>query len=86
MGTPHLGSDKATWGKMATKLANLVLKDNNDRIIKTLEIGSDVAEHLREEFEGIVMDLELRTCLEELGYGKAGKARLPHPSSQGHII
>jgi hypothetical protein len=57
LGTPHRGSAYADWGQIASNLARLVLQDSNKRIIKTLEVNSEVLENIQEEFIKIV-DME----------------------------
>lgn len=54
LGTPHRGSAYADWGQIASNLARLVLQDSNKRIIKTLEVNSEVLENIQEEFIKIV--------------------------------
>jgi hypothetical protein len=50
LGTPHRGSAYADWGQVATNLARLVLQDSNKKILRTLEVNSEVLEYIQEEF------------------------------------
>ena len=54
LGTPHRGSEYADWGQIASNLAQLVFQDSNKRIIKTLEVHSEVLENIQDDFIKIV--------------------------------
>lgn len=54
LGTPHRGSGLAGWGKIAWNLASITLQDSNTRIIKTLDVNSEVLENIHEDFKTIV--------------------------------
>ncbi|KAI0179599.1 hypothetical protein GGR52DRAFT_579405 [Hypoxylon sp. FL1284] len=56
LGTPHRGSSSAGWGTIASNLASLALQDTSKRIIKTLEVNSEVLDNIHDEFQGIVLD------------------------------
>tara|TARA_R110002003_G_scaffold1634_3_gene23311 strand:+ start:198 stop:476 length:279 start_codon:yes stop_codon:yes gene_type:complete len=60
LGTPHRGSAYADWGQIASNLARLVLHDSNKRILKTLEVNSEVLENIQEEFIKIVYNGEIK--------------------------
>lgn len=49
MGTPHLGSDKATLLQPLTQLSSLV-RSTNKRIVATLKPGSEVLASLQQVF------------------------------------
>ena len=75
-GTPHRGSSKAAWGSIATNIAKVVLKDQNDKVIDALNRGSETLERLQWSFSGVLPRLKIVTCLEDLNYSKAGKVHL----------
>ena len=54
LGTPHRGSAYADWGQIASNLAQLVFQDSNKKLLKTLEVNSEVLENIHEEFIKIV--------------------------------
>lgn len=54
LGTPHRGSAYAGWGQIASNLARLALQDSNKKILKALEVNSEVLDNIHEEFKTIV--------------------------------
>ena len=74
-GTPHRGSDSASWGLMATNLAKAAQMDVNDAILRDLDpaSGSSKLLELRRDFHDVLQDsmrrssLQLYTFQEELG-------------------
>ena len=74
-GTPHRGSDSASWGLMATALAKAAQMDVNDAILRDLDpaSGSSKLLELRRDFHDVLQDsrcrspLQLYTFQEELG-------------------
>ncbi|KAI1455276.1 hypothetical protein F4805DRAFT_468791 [Annulohypoxylon moriforme] len=60
LGTPHQGSSYAGWGAIASNLAGLALQDTNKRIVKTLEVNSEVLDNIQEEFLRVVPDADIR--------------------------
>lgn len=74
-GTPHRGSDSASWGLMASNLAKAAQMDVNDAILRELNpaSGSSKLLELRRDFHDILQDpgqrspLQLYTFQEELG-------------------
>ena len=74
-GTPHRGSDSASWGLMASNLAKAAQMDVNDAILRDLDpaSGSSKLLELRRDFHDILQDsrhrslLQLYTFQEELG-------------------
>lgn len=50
LGTPHRGSEHASLGLIAYRVARAAGFDANDRMLRTLQQESDVLELLREEF------------------------------------
>ncbi|KAL9102394.1 MAG: hypothetical protein Q9163_002460 [Psora crenata] len=59
LGTPHRGSERADWGKIASNLARLVLQDSNKKIVKALEVDSEVLDNIHEQF----MDIVSKHCI-----------------------
>ena len=74
-GTPHRGSDSASWGLMASNLAKAAQMDVNDAILRELDPASGNSKllELRRDFYDILQDTEQRSRLqlytfqEELG-------------------
>ena len=74
-GTPHRGSDSASWGLMAGNLAKAAQMDVNDGILRDLDPASSSSKlfELRRDFHDILQDsgqrnpLQLYTFQEELG-------------------
>ncbi|PQE18225.1 Vegetative incompatibility HET-E-1 protein [Rutstroemia sp. NJR-2017a WRK4] len=54
LGTPHRGSTSTGWGEIVLNLARLALQDSNKKILKTLEVNSEVLDNVHEEFKTIV--------------------------------
>ncbi|KAJ5166726.1 uncharacterized protein N7482_005507 [Penicillium canariense] len=80
MGTPHLGSNKASWAAPLTKLGN-VLRKTNREIVQVLEPGSEMLANLQQEFHTMLEDsrrnnqkiVEIFCFYEELDVGGIGK-------------
>jgi hypothetical protein len=72
-GTPHRGSDKAYWGKLATNIATVVWKDNSSSLVVALSRGSETLERLRTDFARIMDSLRIYTFCEDYEYPKIGK-------------
>ena len=53
MGTPHAGSDIATWASVLTNLAKIAKQANQD-IIEVLKPGSQVLAGLQQEFHRLL--------------------------------
>ena len=56
MGTPHRGSTWADWGGIASNLAGLALHDTNEKIVKTLQVDSEVLDNIHEQFVDIAFE------------------------------
>jgi hypothetical protein len=72
-GTPHRGSDKAKWGKIATNIATIVLKDNSSALVGALSRGSETLERLQNDFTRVIGSLRIYTFFEDYRYPKIGK-------------
>jgi len=70
-GTPHRGSDKARWLKVATNLATFVLKDNSSSQVTALCRGSETLERLQTDFARVSGSLRIYTFCEEYKYSEA---------------
>lgn len=70
-GTPHRGSDKARWAKVATNLAKLILKDNSSAQVTALCRGSETLERLQTDFARVSGSLRIYTFCEEYKYSEA---------------
>ncbi|KAI9890587.1 MAG: hypothetical protein M1814_003785 [Vezdaea aestivalis] len=73
MGTPHQGSSHASFQTLMANFAKAVLRDDDDRLIKALQMGSETTASLANRFTNFASSLQIRTCTEELGFGKVGK-------------
>ena len=80
LGTPHRGSDLASW---ATIVGNMVkvLKSANTDILEVLKPGSEVLENLTQDFHTMLRyreqaqnpSIDITCFVEELPVSKAGK-------------
>lgn len=81
LGTPHRGSDLASWGTIAGNIVNLVKRTNID-IIGVLQPDSEVLENVTQGFHKMLQSreragkasIEITCFVEELPVTKAGKA------------
>lgn len=76
-GTPHRGSDKAIWLRVATNLAAAVLKDRSDKVIGALSTGSETLERLQEGASKYMTELPVFSFYEEKPFPKIGMVRTP---------
>jgi hypothetical protein len=60
LGTPHRGSSYASWGEIASNLANVGLQVSNKRVLETLEVNSEVLNNIHEEFIRIIIERNIR--------------------------
>lgn len=69
MGTPHRGSDYASWGVLARNIAVAAGFDASDRVLRDLEIDSAVLEILRRDFAKMLREetLDVWTFMEGKG-------------------
>lgn len=87
LGTPHRGSSLADWGQLAKNIANIALIDTNERIIKNLEVDSEVLNNIHENFLDIIKDcgdLRIHSFFEARGLaarGITGKVRCTIPEA-----
>jgi hypothetical protein len=79
-GTPHRGSDLASLGRVAAKIANLGLGESNHEMLRSLELGSSELQRISDSFSRMLpkqsKGLEVYSLLEGLpitGLSKAGK-------------
>ena len=82
LGTPHRGSSLADWGQLAKNLANVALLDTNVKIIKTLEVDSEVLSNIHDDFLDTIKecgDIKIHSFYEARGLsgtrGISGKVR-----------
>jgi len=83
LGTPHRGSDLASWGTIAGNMLNLV-KRTNTNIVGVLQPDSEVLENVTQGFHTMLRSRERAngasiqiTCfVEELPVTRAGKSFL----------
>jgi len=80
MGTPHMGSAKAEWASILSRLSS-VLRETNRKILSVLEPESEVLANVQQEFHTMLDDrsrnrgslVEIHCFYEEvavLGIGK----------------
>ena len=66
LGTPHRGSDLTSYGHIVAKVAKLLLRNPNERLISLLESESPILERQRRSFASISKDIGLACIIEEL--------------------
>lgn len=83
LGTPHFGSDKASWGKFGAKIYNVV-GIANTAIVAVLDPDSEVLATIQKRFHEIIRirqknnkPIEITCFHEELPFGKLGLVSLP---------
>jgi hypothetical protein len=60
LGTPHRGSLYAGWGAIASNIAQVALQESNKKIVKTLEVNSEVLDNIHEEFKTIICECGIK--------------------------
>jgi hypothetical protein len=60
LGTPHRGSKAASIGKIAFEISRLFFKDPNLKILRALEINSEILERVAKSFCQILRDGNIR--------------------------
>ncbi len=78
LGTPHRGSRYAGWGETASNLARLVLQDSNKKIIKALEVNSEVLDGIHEKFTSIADQCRIKIHSFQEARGISGMKGLHH--------
>ncbi len=66
LGTPHRGSDLTPYGHIVAKVAKLLLRNPNEKLISLLESESPILERQRRSFASISKDISLACVIEEL--------------------
>jgi hypothetical protein len=66
LGTPHRGSDLTPYGHIVAKVAKLLLRNPNKKLISLLESESPILERQRRSFTSISKDISLACIIEEL--------------------
>ncbi|KAI0972316.1 hypothetical protein F4678DRAFT_57683 [Xylaria arbuscula] len=59
-GTPHRGSDLASWAKLSANLINLAPVDVNSRLLSDLQVDSQVLDLIQDDFMNILYQAPLR--------------------------
>jgi hypothetical protein len=72
LGTPHRGSSYASWGQIASNLANLGLQDSSKRVLETLEVNGEVLNNIHEEFIRIISEHNIRIHSFQEAHGLSG--------------
>ena len=65
MGTPHRGSDKATYGKVLANVAQFVCHRPPQRLLTALQTNSDVLYRLTTDFRFQLPDYEVCSFYEQ---------------------
>lgn len=60
LGTPHRGSDAATWASIASNLAQVCFRDSNQRVLDALRINSEVLESIHDQFKKTVSESNIK--------------------------
>ena len=78
LGTPHFGSNKASWSKLGLRFAD-VLKKGNLNLLGALESDSEVLAHVQKDFHTMLRHynnerggLHITCFSEEIPYAVAG--------------
>jgi hypothetical protein len=50
LGTPHRGSDAASWGLLASNIAAAALQDTNSALLTSLEVDSQILDLIQDDF------------------------------------
>ena len=69
LGTPHCGSGKAGLAHIVAEVANLSLRNPDEKILRTLEREPDVLEHQRKSPASISEKIPLHCLFEEKPIG-----------------
>jgi hypothetical protein len=74
LGTPHRGSDSATFARMAATILRVIGGKPNKELLRSLEPGSDMQRDLLEKFPDIVRkhNYVIQCFYETLETGKFG--------------
>lgn len=69
LGTPHRGSDSASWGHLLQNIASLTLLHGEDRVLDSLRVDSEILDNIHEKFNGILHqdDLTIHSFYEAQG-------------------
>lgn len=76
LGTPHRGSDYASWGEIARTIASALLMDTNTSLIRGLEVDSSELDLAREEFAKILRNSRLKIYSFQEGKALTGIKRI----------
>jgi len=78
LGTPHRGSSYAALGEIAANVARLAFRESNKRIIRTLDINSELLEYIDKRFKAMVFKLGIKIHSFQEGRGISGMRGLHH--------
>ncbi|KAE8448906.1 hypothetical protein EG329_008702 [Mollisiaceae sp. DMI_Dod_QoI] len=70
-GTPHKGSNDAKWGLIFQTIVSAVV-DTNEKLIRTLELDSELLDKLARDFQDIIDEGNLKICSLLESRGKTG--------------
>lgn len=76
LGTPHRGSEFASWGEIASNLATLALQDPHKKIVEALEVNSEVLDNIHDEFVQVAIKQGIRMHSFQEGRGMSGVSGL----------
>ncbi|KAI0846574.1 hypothetical protein F5Y00DRAFT_271878 [Daldinia vernicosa] len=66
MGTPHRGSDKASYGQIAVRVADLSFRQPNKELLRVLKPNQDTLEKQQDLFVSVSKDMHIVCIREEL--------------------
>lgn len=66
LGTPHRGSDIASWSEILTKIVRLSLYDTRKKLVSSLRVDSEILEIIQSEFVKMLFKGDFRIhCFQE---------------------
>ncbi|KAI2469436.1 hypothetical protein F4781DRAFT_216030 [Annulohypoxylon bovei var. microspora] len=72
LGTPHRGSSYAGWAMIASNIASLALQDANEKILKALDVDSEVLDNIHEKFIDVVATSTIKIYSFQEAHGMSG--------------
>ncbi|PVH68096.1 hypothetical protein DL98DRAFT_662333 [Cadophora sp. DSE1049] len=71
-GTPHRGSDIASWGRIASNIANAALQDTNGSLLTDLQVDSQILDLIHDDFLKVLHKKNIKIHSFQEGRGLIG--------------